>query len=98
MVLTAGPDPENPVLLPDRYVTGVPPRDLTEEDIARLDDEQFDVAVGSGLYVDSTKPLKTPVEDQGVEATMEDQGTGTGRALRGEASLVTRESGSPVDG
>jgi hypothetical protein len=48
-----------------RFILGIPARNLTEADIARLDAAQYEAAVASGVYVESEpeKPAKADKSD-----------------------------------
>lgn len=46
------------------HVTGIPARDLHEDEIANFDPNQLQLAVDCGLYVaTATKPKKTPQKE-----------------------------------
>lgn len=55
---------------PSESFPGIPARDLTEEDIADLDDDMYRDATVSGLYVDpdAKKPAKGKAADKPLSA------------------------------
>jgi hypothetical protein len=56
------------------YIHGVPGRDLTAEDVAKLSPRQFDQVCGSFLYIGEVVPPPLPV----AEAVPNDEDEDTG--------------------
>lgn len=48
------------------HVTGIPARDLYEDEIANFDPTQLQLAVDCGLYVATAKPKKNPQKEAQV--------------------------------